>query len=158
MRPRLAACILITFTNTRGWAGRQIAFLDGANRRAIMRRLITQIFLLAAPLSAVLARQTGCRRWGTSPPRIFTVRTVKKRAHVQISLCANDLALPMQPRRTRGAPFPRGDILRTFCTYAVWRRGRRAHVLQCSLRRSPEFSNVLRPLFSSFPADRSLKS
>lgn len=155
MRPLLAACILITFANTYRWVGRQIAYLGGANRRAIMRRLITQIFLLlAAPLSIVLVRAAPLSSMGHKPPsNLFAGEETS--ARVQISLRANDLALPA--RRTRGAPFPRGDILRTFCTYVrgAARRGRHAHVLQCSLRCSPGFSDALRRSSArSPPTDR----
>lgn len=157
MRPRLAACILITFANTRRWAGRQIAFHGGTNRHAIMRRLITQIFfLLAAPLSAVLPR---CRRWGASLPLNLPRSHAKKRAHVQISLCANDLALPARsrPRRT--------------CSVLLFRVGISCELFErtCAERHGvgvvPTFSNVLSTvlqasptLFSSLSADRSLKS
>lgn len=163
--PLLAACILITFANTRRWARRQIAFLGGANRRAIMRRLITQRSSSSSRLHCPPRRPctsgTAVVDGGQVPLESSLFAGEETSARVQIALRANDLALPARSRRTRGAPFPRGDILRIFCTYIRARRG----TAWASCPRSPMFSalfsRVLRrspALFSSLSADRSLKS
>jgi len=78
---------------------------------------------------------------GTNPSRIFPICTRRNERTCRFRFVQTTSRYRL--RRMRGAPFPRRDILQSFCTYAE-RRGRRAHVLQCSLRRSPEFSDALR--------------
>lgn len=119
-------------------AVRQIAFLGGTDRRAIMRRLITQI-LSAAPLSSRRDRRGG-------PPRILLAREEETSARAKSRL----VQTTSRSRRTRTVPLFRvGNIPRTFLyprTFARGqrRRGRRAHVLQCSPRSVP-LSGALQP-------------
>lgn len=124
MRPRLAACILITLANTRRWLGRETNCIPRRSRSECNYMTShNSVFssCLLAPLYLVLA---PTRRKDQSP-----FRTQRREAHT----CKSRLR--KRSRRTRGNPFLRGDILPSFSCR------RRAHILQCSF---PELSNVLR--------------
>jgi len=70
----------------------------------------------------------------SSPPRIFPVLRTRRNERTCKSRFVQTTS---RPRRTRGAPFPRGDILRIFCTFVL------LYAAQNSVGVVPTFSNVL---------------
>lgn len=143
MRPRLAACILITLANTRRWLGRETNCIPRWGRSECNYMTSHNSFSSSWPVAPLCTpflhdrHRQSCLPWTISLVRTQRAREEHNRANLVYS-CKRSMRL----RRTRGDPFPR-----TFSYVCAHVRamtcGRRAHILQCSLRRFPELSNVL---------------
>lgn len=149
MRPRLAACILITLANTCRWLGRETNCIPRWGRSVCNYTTPHNSVPSSWPMVPLYTpslhdqnRQDCVLSWSWT---ISLFRTQRTREDQNCANLIYSCKRSTRLRRTRGDPFPSSDILRTFSyIYVCARTCARWHVGV-----EPTFSNVLSAVFQS---------